>query len=177
MLPDPDCKVYSCWFSLLFPRFNWVLSEDKLMVAVENRSQCGFIWQWRQVDCVPVYTFGNTKTSKILINKRFLFMWHTTTASTSSLIREDPLEEEMANPSSILAWTEELDRLQSLGWQSVRHDWACTHMTAMSPHCPLVWRPPKLWFVLKPLVHHHPTFGKHLQDAYTCRGFLVCAVA
>ena len=38
---------------------------------------------------------------------------------------EDPLEEEMAAHSSILAWeipwTEEPGRLQSLGWQRVRH--------------------------------------------------------
>ena len=42
------------------------------------------------------------------------------------LDQEDPLEEEMANPSSILAWRipwiEESGRLQSLGSQGVRHD-------------------------------------------------------
>ena len=41
---------------------------------------------------------------------------------------EDPLEEEMATCSSILAWripwTEEPGGLQSLGSQRVRHDWA-----------------------------------------------------
>ena len=39
---------------------------------------------------------------------------------------EDPLEEEMATHSCILAWkipwTEEPGGLQSTGWQSVRHD-------------------------------------------------------
>ena len=43
-----------------------------------------------------------------------------------SLDQEDPLEEEMATHSSILAWeiprTEELSRLQSVGLQRVRHD-------------------------------------------------------
>ena len=43
-----------------------------------------------------------------------------------SLGGEDPLEEEMAIHSSILAWripwTEEPGRLQSLGSQRVRHD-------------------------------------------------------
>ena len=43
-----------------------------------------------------------------------------------SLSREDPLEEEMATHSSILAWripwTEEPSRLQSMGLQRVRHD-------------------------------------------------------
>ena len=40
--------------------------------------------------------------------------------------REDPLEKEMANHSSTLAWktpwTEEPDRLRSMGSQRVRHD-------------------------------------------------------
>ena len=44
-----------------------------------------------------------------------------------SLGWEDPLEEEMAIHSSILAWeipwTEEPGRLQSLGLPRVRHDW------------------------------------------------------
>ena len=43
-----------------------------------------------------------------------------------SLGREDPLEEEMATHSSILAWeipwTEELGGLQSKGLQRVRHN-------------------------------------------------------
>ena len=47
--------------------------------------------------------------------------------------REDPLEKEMAIHSSTLAWkipwTEEPDRLQSLGSQRVGHDWA----TSLSP--------------------------------------------
>ena len=51
-----------------------------------------------------------------------------------SLSREDPLEEEMAIHSSILAWkipwTEEPGGLQSVGLPRVRHDYsnlACTH--------------------------------------------------
>ena len=43
-----------------------------------------------------------------------------------SLGQEDPLEKEMATHSSILAWrilwTEEPDRLQSMGSQGVIHD-------------------------------------------------------
>ena len=45
-----------------------------------------------------------------------------------SLDQEDPLKKEMATRSSILAWriswTEEPGRLQSMGSQRVRHDWA-----------------------------------------------------
>ena len=48
-----------------------------------------------------------------------------------SLGQEDPLEEEMATHSSILAWRipwmEELGRLQSTGSQRVRHDLAIKH--------------------------------------------------
>ena len=44
----------------------------------------------------------------------------------SSLVREDPLEKEMATHSNILAWripwTEEPGGLQSLGSQRVGHD-------------------------------------------------------
>ena len=47
-----------------------------------------------------------------------------------SLGQEDPLEEETATHSSILAWnipwTEEPDGLQSMGLQTVGHDWART---------------------------------------------------
>ena len=45
-----------------------------------------------------------------------------------SLSQEDPLEEEMATHSSVLAWriprTQAPGRLQSMGSQRVRHDWA-----------------------------------------------------
>ena len=45
-----------------------------------------------------------------------------------SLGGEDPLEKEMATHSSILAWktpwTDKPGRLQSMGSQRVRHDWA-----------------------------------------------------
>ena len=48
-----------------------------------------------------------------------------------SLLWEDPLEKEMANPSSILAWeiprAEEPGRLQSVVSQRVRHDLATEH--------------------------------------------------
>ena len=43
-----------------------------------------------------------------------------------SLGQEDPLEKEMAPHSSTLVWkipwTEERGRLQSMGWQRVRHN-------------------------------------------------------
>ena len=57
--------------------------------------------------------------------KRLPAMWKT---RVQSLGREDPLEKEMANHSSTLAWkilwTEEPGGLQSMGLQRVGHNWA-----------------------------------------------------
>ena len=53
-------------------------------------------------------------------------MQETQETRAGSLGQEDPLEEEMATHSSILAWkaswTEDPGRLQSTGSQRVRHD-------------------------------------------------------
>ena len=53
-----------------------------------------------------------------------------------SLDWEDPLEEEMATHSSILAWetpwTEEAGGLQSTGLQGARYDWAHMHRHIIS---------------------------------------------
>ena len=51
--------------------------------------------------------------------------------------QEDPLEKEMVIHSSTLAWkivwTEEPDRLQSMGLQRVGHDWATSLTHSLSP--------------------------------------------
>ena len=65
-----------------------------------------------------------------LLRAQCVFHW------APSLDGEDPLEEERATHSSILAWkipwTEESGGLQSTGWQRFEHDWvteqACTHV-------------------------------------------------
>ena len=67
-----------------------------------------------------------------------------------SLDQEDPLEKGTAIHSSILAWripwTEAASRLQSMGWQRIRHDWATnthTHMVSkkmMNQHEGQQWR-------------------------------------
>ena len=60
----------------------------------------------------------------------------------SSLGQEDPLEEEMATHSSILAWripgTGEPGGLPSMGWHRVGHDWSDL-VAANSLSC--FWRP------------------------------------
>ena len=65
-----------------------------------------------------------------------------------SLGQEDPLEKGMVTCSSILAWeipwTEELNGLQAMGSQRVRHDWATNTWLSELPcklhifHC-LMW--------------------------------------
>ena len=64
-------------------------------------------------------------------------MQETQEMQVQSLGGEEPLEEEMATCSSILAWkipwTEEPGGLQSMGLQRVGHNWACTR-TPYSSH-------------------------------------------
>ena len=63
-----------------------------------------------------------------------------------SLGGEDPLEKEMATDSSTLAWkipwTEDPDRLQSMGLQRVGHDWATSLFLSISPQWALAHRSP-----------------------------------
>ena len=69
----------------------------------------------KEIICTPI----------VQMVKRLRTMWET---QVQSLGWKDPLEKEMATQSSILAWkipwTEEPGRLQSMGSQRVRHNWA-----------------------------------------------------
>jgi len=85
---------------------------------------CNFMWSWASV------------VAQMVKNPRAMpeiWVW--------SLSREDPLEKEMATHSSILAWripwTEEPGRLQSLGSQRVRYNWATNTHTHTHTHT--VW--------------------------------------
>ena len=64
--------------------------------------------------------------------------------------QEDPLKEEKATHSSILAWripwTEEPDGLWSMGSQRVRHDWASNIFAFYFSNC---WNLHKLYFATK----------------------------
>ena len=55
-----------------------------------------------------------------------------------SLGWEDPMEEEMATNSSILAcdipWTEEPGELQSMGFQRGGHNWGTEHTYTQTAH-------------------------------------------
>ena len=67
--------------------------------------------------------------------KRLPVMWET---QVRFLGREDPLEKEMAIHSSTVAWkipwTEEPDRLQSMGSRRVGHDWVTSLSLSASKH-------------------------------------------
>ena len=62
---------------------------------------------------------GSVEQSAAMQEAQKMWVW--------SLGQEDPLEKEMATPSSTLAWkipwTEKPGRLQSMGSQRVGHDW------------------------------------------------------
>ena len=82
-----------------------------------------------------------------------------------SLGQEDPLEKEMAAHSSILAWkipwTEEPGRLQSMGSQRVRHNWA----TSLTHSRTLIIDPVSL-FALATGKHRNilqPNFSYHVE--------------
>ena len=78
-----------------------------------------------------------------------------------SLGHEHPLEKEIATHSSTLAckilWTEEPDRLQSMGLQGVRHDWA-TSLTYLLKSCPALCDPMNCSTPGFPALHHLPEF-------------------
>ena len=65
-----------------------------------------------------------------------------------SLGRENPLEENMATYSSILAWripwTEEPGRLQFIGSQRIRHNWSNLAQTAHFNKNPSPWSLPSI---------------------------------
>ena len=67
-------------------------------------------------------------------------MQETQETQVQSLGGEDPLEEDMATHSSILAWKiiwiEEPGSLQSMRWQRIRHNWALMHSSEwMKDYC------------------------------------------
>ena len=101
-------------------------------------AQCSlFPCLWRPENRTTVTTRIDCMYAHIKKKKTFLVaqmlknlpaMWET---QVWSLGWEHPLEKGMATHSSILAWTipwtEEPTRLQSMGLQRVKHDWATEH--------------------------------------------------
>ena len=113
-------------------RETWVRSlgqEDPLEKEMATHSS---ILAWRIPDCYcsPAHSapvqFGSIYFGASLIAQRVKRLPAMRETRARFLGREDPLEKEMAIHSSTLAWkipwTEELDRLQSMGSQRVGHD-------------------------------------------------------
>ena len=82
-----------------------------------------------------LHSFFYSRTSLVAqMVKCLSTMWETW---VRALGWEDPLEKDMAIHSSTIAWkipwTEEPGRLQSMGSQRVRHDWATSLSLSISP--------------------------------------------
>ena len=80
------------------------------------------------ISWLPTFAFQYPMMRASLVAQRLKHLPAMWEIWVRSLGREDPLEKEMETHSSILAWripwTEEPGRLQSMGSQRVRHDWA-----------------------------------------------------
>ena len=93
-------------------------SNSKRANPEATRSPEALPWKPHKVSSAASYWVA--QKVKCLPAMRETWVW--------SLGREDPLKKEKATHSSILAWkipwTEKPGRLQSMGLQRVRHDWA-----------------------------------------------------
>ena len=111
-------------------------AKDKISHFALVRSQLGFLEKNKEpqeqgVRHSFIYTFAGTQMVKNLPATQETRVW--------SLGWEDTLEKGMVTQFSILAWripwTEESDRLQSMGLQRVRHDWATNTSTFFLQTC------------------------------------------
>ena len=137
----------SCWFSLgEHTHIHPLLLFSNQWLKIHLRScHLNLPTEW-----FPYTASGSTVRSIFLIVFPNCTSWYNHTSLVAQTVkrlsamretwvrflgREDPLEKEMAIHSSTLAWkipwTEEPDRLQSMGPQRVGHDWA----TSLHTHC------------------------------------------
>ena len=108
---------YYLWPLVLFCAFYLCLIRvHRLHIVSMTHQLRSHSWSLHNL---PKFLFG------IPFNIDLPAMWET---QFQSLGQEDPLEKEMATHSSILAWRipwiEEPGRLQSMGSQRIRHNWA-----------------------------------------------------
>ena len=112
------------------------MQMSKLIKEKQERMTISLSWCF----CHPHHT-GSLFSMLLLLH----FYW--------SLGWDDPLEEEMAIHSNILAWkipwTEEPGGLQSMGQLRIRHDWATT-----KPTCSPISPPLMQWWITQ--VPHPP---------------------
>ena len=114
-IPSYVCTIFS--LPIHQSMGNWIVSIFYLLQIMQL---------WTQVYKYLLETLLSIQNLPAMQETQEIHFW--------SLDQEDPLEEKMATCSSILAWktpwTEEPGRLQSMGSQRVRHDWA--HGTSRS---------------------------------------------
>ena len=110
-------------------------------------------WSRRDSSCL------RRERSRVQVPDEPLYFWVSLVAQTVknpptmqetwvwSLVWEDPLEKSTATHSSILAWRIPMDkeawRLQSIGSQRVRHDWATKQHSSHQRRIPtIIWKGP-----------------------------------
>ena len=86
------------------------------------------------------------KPNSLIVKVEFLVEWHYSDSLLCfRLFYTSSLEKAMVPHSSTLAWnipwTERLGRLQSMGSQRVRHDWATSHSLFTFMHWRRKWQP------------------------------------
>ena len=99
------------------------LQKVKIQIWYKNWKICGGI----------IIHMGASLEAQVIKNPRAMQK-----TCVRSLSQEDPLEKEMGTHSSVPAWripwTEEPGRLQSMGLQIVRHNWATNTFTSLSAY-------------------------------------------
>ena len=130
-------KAFMSWWimMLLFYNHKMLINNTMDNISLFGLTRLKFSWisskshrySYLFLTNVPTSLQSALKTVKCLPTVRETWV--------PSLGQEDPLETEMANHSSTLAWkipwTEEPGGLQSMGSQRVGHDWA----TSLSLYC------------------------------------------
>ena len=133
-LSFPCWQVLDYWFNLLIYRSGFLFLNFILlgwMFLGIYLLHLGYLVCWHC--CNNLYS-SNDRASLVAQQLKHLPGMRET--RVQSLGWEDPLEKEMATHSSTLAWRipwmEEPGRLQSMGLQRVRHDWATSFSLSLS---------------------------------------------
>ena len=116
------CQFIPNFFDTCINAGTWIMSDCYIKGTFLWTGR----WKWININWIFALCYYQYRASLLAQTIKHLpAMWKT---RVWFLGWEDPLEKEMAIHSSNLAWkipwTEEPDRLQSMGSQKVGHDWA-----------------------------------------------------
>ena len=126
-------------------RFILCVCYASFHLDIRSNPSLFFWWYWLEDNCLPsCRTFHSLDLPVLLCAVAYFVLYLPLPCKLKvvslNLIREDPLEEEMAIYPGILAWeiprTEVPGELQSIGLQRVRHDWVTRHTHCMSHTTP-----------------------------------------